>query len=277
MVGPGDSLKGHHPRAAILKSSGPWVAPGAQAGILPQRVDANRLSLSPHQSQGCPVTPAGASSAPGESLGARGGRRARGVHFLLSAVPATPWSPVPPCSGPQTSPSTACAPGLTGGSIPASAPGTGSPLGLLENSSCWCPAGRPPAAPSLCPLCPPPIVVPCRSQWVRGSRPGTGQQAHRMAARGGPALNTHCPQSPCTHPAESNPDPLGSRAAGWPDQTRRFPGALRSHCGALVQARHLSMGSISLTERTGGCSGGLSPWAQVLSACLWAHHSQVQW
>lgn len=169
--------------AAILKHSGPWVTPDAQrprpalylGGWTPT---ASAYPLA--QSQGWPVTPAGASSAPVEPSGAADGGRA--PECILSLVLSRP-PPGAPCHSLPAS--MAYARGLAGKSIPALAQmprGTGLPLGLLESCSCWCLAGRQ-STPHPCGLSAlSPCVVPCWSYWIWGSCSGTGQQAHCVAS-----------------------------------------------------------------------------------------------
>lgn len=278
VVGPGDILKGHHPRVAILKSSGPWVAPDAQRPrpvfYLPQRVDADCLSLSPRPEPRLACHPGRGLFYPRGALEACGwGKSPRSV-FSHQHRPGHPLGPRTTLFQPPDISLHGLCPRAGGGSIPASAL---MPPGQTHHWTCWrapCAVSSRPATcslPSVPSLSSPPLWFLHWSQWLQGSRLGTGQQAHRMAAR----VGSHCPQRPQTHLAKSHPDPLGSPplaqgswVTGPSQEVSRGSAVPLWHPGpgeASVNGGHPSL-TMGEDRRM---LGGLSLW-------VCAHESQVQ-
>lgn len=250
VVGPGDSLKGHHPRAAILKSSGPWVAPDAQRPrpvfYVPQRVDADCLSLSPRPEPRLACHPGGGLFCPRGALEACGwGKSPRSV-FSHQHRPGHPLGPRTTLFQPPDISLHGLCPRAGGGSIPASAL---MPPGQTRHWTCWraaCAVSSRPATcslPSVPSLSSPPRWFLHRSQWLWGSRLGT-------------------------HLAKSHPDPLGSpplAQGSWvtgPSQEvsrgSAVPLWLPGPGEASVNGGHPP----SQWGRTGGCLG-VSPYGSV--------------
>lgn len=136
------------------------------------------------------------------------------------------------------------------------------------------------SSPPPCPHCVPslhssPACFSCGSRWryhrpprVRGSRPGTGQWPHCLAAPGGCALSTHRPQSPgpsrpsltLTHLGPLHWPAPGQLVAGPSPQ---LPRGLRTPAVAPSSRRGVCKWGCTPPSRGGqGDAQGLSPWSR---------------